>query len=277
VLFVGIQALSQSATNMDRERPLCRFFVMGTCKFGVNCSFSHDIPTGELAEARKKVPCVYFHRNKECRYGSRCVFSHDKLDSGVDNSKNDSIKTENDSIKTENDSIKTEKVVVSSASVTTCSYVEEENTCGICLDNIVQAGKRFGILSKCDHRFCIECLRKWRREHDTGKAMTNACPTCRVKSSVVIPTKKFIVGHEKEMVIEGYKKKMGSMPCRNFDGSIGSCPFGRNCFYAHFSWDGKDLKPNDEPRSRKKQKTVHPSNDLIGVLRVLMAENDVVW
>lgn len=267
--------MSESNANTDHERPLCRFFVMGTCKFGANCSFSHDIPLGELAEARKKIPCA-FHQRERCRFGSQCVFSHDKIDGRVDSSKKDSINHSKEEEK-EKDSTNPCKKEVSSASAATCSYVKnEENNCGICMDNIVHTGKRFGLLSNCDHRYCIDCLRKWRRSSHknqiVGVAVTQTCPTCRVKSNLVMPTKKFSVGSEKEIIIENYKRKMESMPCRNFDGSIGSCPFGRNCFYAHFSWDGTDLKPNDECKSRKKQKRSHPSTDLQQVFQILMAD-----
>ena len=41
-----------------------------------------------------------------------------------------------------------------------------DKQCGICLDIVVdkkcQQEARFGILSGCNHIFCLECIRKWR-------------------------------------------------------------------------------------------------------------------
>ena len=38
--------------------------------------------------------------------------------------------------------------------------------CGICMEEVINknpvAERRFGILSNCNHCFCLECIRKWR-------------------------------------------------------------------------------------------------------------------
>mmetsp|Transcript_30392 Transcript_30392/g.36116 ORF Transcript_30392/g.36116 Transcript_30392/m.36116 type:complete len:268 (+) Transcript_30392:100-903(+) len=254
-----------SATTTERKRPLCRFFVMGTCKFGSNCSFSHTLPPEGLTKGRKQIPCKWFHQKKSCRFGSRCHFSHD----------GDSLETTND------DSSITCHEAGSSTNETTSIKIEHEDfNCGICLDNIVQSGKRFGLLSKCNHCFCIDCLRKWRGSSAKGNqppTVTQSCPSCRTKSNMVIPSKKFVVGVEKEIVLQGYKNKMEAMPCRYFDGSIGSCPFGKSCFYAHLNWDGENLKPNDKRRPpRRKVNGPSPSDDLMEIFQVLMADQAIL-
>eukprot|EP00555_Chaetoceros_dichaeta_P005043 CAMPEP_0198264398 /NCGR_PEP_ID=MMETSP1447-20131203/15661_1 /TAXON_ID=420782 /ORGANISM="Chaetoceros dichaeta, Strain CCMP1751" /LENGTH=103 /DNA_ID=CAMNT_0043953327 /DNA_START=590 /DNA_END=901 /DNA_ORIENTATION=- len=94
---------------------------------------------------------------------------------------------------------------------------------------------------------------------------------------MVIPSKKFVVGVEKEIVLQGYKNKMEAMPCRYFDGSIGSCPFGKSCFYAHLNWDGENLKPNDKRRPpRRKVNGPSPSDDLMEIFQVLMADQAIL-
>ena len=39
-------------------------------------------------------------------------------------------------------------------------------TCGICMDVVVEkqppSEARFGILSSCNHVYCLACIRKWR-------------------------------------------------------------------------------------------------------------------
>lgn len=41
-----------------------------------------------------------------------------------------------------------------------------DKVCGICMDTVVEkkpiTSSRFGILEKCNHIFCLDCIRKWR-------------------------------------------------------------------------------------------------------------------
>lgn len=42
----------------------------------------------------------------------------------------------------------------------------KDKVCGICMDTVVEkkpiTSSRFGILEKCSHIFCLDCIRKWR-------------------------------------------------------------------------------------------------------------------
>ena len=42
----------------------------------------------------------------------------------------------------------------------------KDKVCGICMDVVVEkkpvTSSRFGILEKCSHIFCLDCIRKWR-------------------------------------------------------------------------------------------------------------------
>ncbi len=107
--------------------------------------------------------------------------------------------------------------------------------CGICFENIVQSGRRFGMLSHCAHAYCLPCIRSWRGTGVDGKRDTvRACPLCREESHFVIPSDRMLTDPtRKERVIEQYKLKMGQISCKHF--TKGSCPFGTSCFYAHIN------------------------------------------
>ena len=52
--------------------------------------------------------------------------------------------------------------------------------------------------------------------------------------------------------MEEYKILRRDRPCKFFTGSIGSCPFGPDCWYAHLSPNGEELKLVDfqKPKGR---------------------------
>ena len=123
--------------------------------------------------------------------------------------------------------------------------------------------KKFGLLTGCTHVFCIDCIRHWRKEQKRVVSETpsymigedspspsdrvRACPTCRVVSDFVVPSDKFCVGQEKTDVIGAYQARLSVQKCKRFNGKFGSCPFGRDCFYAHRRY-GKDVKRKDKSR-----------------------------
>ncbi len=106
--------------------------------------------------------------------------------------------------------------------------------CGICLDNIT----KFGILTGCDHAFCLTCLGKWRRKGKAGHQIeltaVRGCPVCRKPSFFIIPSATFVTGKKKHKLIEAYKDNLAKIPCRNFKyNDPNSCPFGNSCFFLH--------------------------------------------
>ena len=34
--------------------------------------------------------------------------------------------------------------------------------CNICLEMVLEKDQIFGLLDKCDHHFCLDCIREWR-------------------------------------------------------------------------------------------------------------------
>lgn len=182
-------------------------------------------------EARKCIPCPYFLKG-ECRYGDTCQLRHDEADrNGADGSAMVGKGGNGNS----------------SSAMGTSGRATGELACGICLEDPVVSGRRFGLLGCCDHPFCLDCLRKWRGTKGVDADVSRSCPTCRKKSAYVVPSAKFCIGEEKDKVVAAYLDNVARKPCRKFDGIRGSCPFGRDCYFAHLNSDGEDIKADDVP------------------------------
>lgn len=236
--------------------PLCRYFLSrGSClrdpAVGGSCRFSHVLPDGKtLEEVRKETVCPFIGR---CRYGDRCMFSHDD---------DDSSKTHKDDTRKPAAEKKKEKKNEEEE-----EGQEGEPCCGVCLEvplvsNAPSEWARFALLPGCDHAFCVSCLKQWRaanksknsngtsgsnsyRPDDDNKALVKCCPTCRAPSRFCVPSDKFYTGKKKDRVIKAFVEKKAKKPCSQYHGP-GTCPFGSECFYAHFDSDGNDVKDQDE-------------------------------
>ncbi|CAI5467593.1 unnamed protein product [Closterium sp. Yama58-4] len=131
--------------------------------------------------------------------------------------------------------------------------LSSEIECSVCLERVLgkarPADRKFGILSHCDHPFCVACIRNWRAagQQESGESVpldldnaVRACPVCRVRSHFVTPSVVwFFSEEEKQAIIEGYKRKLKSTDCRYFNYGNGQCPFGTSCFYKHAYRDGR--------------------------------------
>ncbi|XP_043932348.1 probable E3 ubiquitin-protein ligase makorin-2 [Protopterus annectens] len=98
----------------------------------------------------------------------------------------------------------------------------QDKVCSICMEIIYEKAstseKRFGILSNCNHVFCLSCIRQWR---------------C---------TKQF----ENKIIKYVYVCKKA---CKYFEQGKGTCPFGGNCLYLHAYPDGTIAQP-EKPRKQ---------------------------
>jgi E3 ubiquitin-protein ligase makorin len=154
-------------------------------------------------------------------------------------------------------------------SIKDVDHDSNEMFCGICLEPLGQMRndqgeikhirKKFGLLSSCDHMFCIHCLRTWRHQQkknasnnassDRTSIRVRACPACRQASDFVVPSDRFCTGEEKRQVVSSYQARLSCTPCKRFNGKLGSCPFGRDCFYAHWNREtGHDMKSQDKTK-----------------------------
>ncbi|KAK3021148.1 hypothetical protein RJ639_047089 [Escallonia herrerae] len=116
----------------------------------------------------------------------------------------------------------------------------QEIECSVCLERVLSkpttAERKFGLLSECDHPFCVSCIRNWRSSSPTSGMDVNsalrACPICRKLSYFVIPSVIwYSTREEKQEIVDNYKAKLKSIDCKHFDFGNGTCPFGTSCFY----------------------------------------------
>jgi E3 ubiquitin-protein ligase makorin len=106
---------------------------------------------------------------------------------------------------------------------------------------------------------------EWRTEGSDEVSSRRVCPTCRKESDFVVPSHVHPTTEvEKGEILRNYKERLCMIPCRNFDGDLGSCPFGSDCFYAHFDDDGKDIKSQDQTMQQLYQERQRHRNDRRG-------------
>lgn len=139
----------------------------------------------------------------------------------------------------------------------------QEIECSVCLERVLSKTsafeRKFGLLSECDHPFCIACIKKWRSSSSSSGFEVNsaarACPICRKVSYYVIPS---LIWHsskeEKQEIINQYKAKLKSIDCRYFNFGNGSCRHGSSCFYKH------EVKPGSSRRNRSSNANYRHNN-----------------
>lgn len=136
----------------------------------------------------------------------------------------------------------------------------QEIECSVCLERVLSkptpAERKFGLLSECDHPFCISCIRNWRNSSTTSGLDVNnalrACPICRKLSYFVVPSVLwYTTKEEKQEIVDSYKAKLKSIDCKHFDFGNGNCPFGTSCFYKHTVRPGSYIWKNHRPPPRK--------------------------
>ncbi|KAL9424397.1 hypothetical protein AB3S75_036308 [Citrus x aurantiifolia] len=136
----------------------------------------------------------------------------------------------------------------------------QEIECSVCLDRVLSkptaAERKFGLLSECDHPFCISCIRNWRSSSPTSGMDVNtalrACPICRKLSYFVIPSVIwYYTPEEKQEIIDSYKSKLKSIDCKHFNFGNGNCPFGTSCFYKHMVKPGSYMWKYHRPPPRR--------------------------
>lgn len=138
--------------------------------------------------------------------------------------------------------------------------------CCICLERVLEkvgGDRKFGLLS-CDHAFCLTCIRNWRNNIGGGADIDSAlrtCPVCRVTTHYITPSLTWPeTQEEKEAIIAGYKAKLASIDCKNFNYGNGTCPFGISCMYKHAFPDGslEDTAPRRVAADEGEVKYVQP-------------------
>ncbi|OWM90330.1 hypothetical protein CDL15_Pgr014632 [Punica granatum] len=188
----------ESRKNVDpADRPLCSYAAVGNCPRGMTCPHIH----GDSCPICGKHCLHPFRPQEREEHMDTCQKRQKQLEA---------------------------------------LQLSQEIECSVCLEPILSkptaAERKFGILSECDHPFCITCIRNWRSSSPTPGMDVNsalrACPICRKLSYFIIPSVIwYTTKEEKQEIIESYKAKLKSIDCKHFDYGSGSCPFGTSCFY----------------------------------------------
>ncbi|OVA07008.1 zinc finger protein [Macleaya cordata] len=190
--------------NDPADRPICSFAAAGNCPRGERCPHIH----GNLCPTCEKY-CLHPYRSDEREEHIKTCERKQKHLEALKHS--------------------------------------QEIECSVCLDRVLSkptaAERKFGLLSECDHPFCISCIRNWRSNSPTSGMDVNtalrACPICRKLSYFVIPSVIwYSTQEEKQDIVCSYKARLSSIDCRYFDFGNGTCPFGSSCFYKHAYRDG---------------------------------------
>ncbi|XP_055999647.1 probable E3 ubiquitin-protein ligase makorin-1 [Ostrea edulis] len=142
----------------------------------------------------------------------------------------------------------------------------KDKACGICMEIVMEkqpsSEQRFGIMSDCNHTFCLSCIRKWRGAKQFERKIVRACPECRVNSNFVTPSKYWVESDEKNKLISGYKDALRNKTCKYFKNGSGDCPFNDKCFYLHAFPDGTIAEP--KPRVRRRRQNADGDIDVMG-------------
>jgi len=114
----------------------------------------------------------------------------------------------------------------------------------------------FGLLVSCDHIFCIDCVRSWRksrRSSPVSSEQTKTCPLCRKKVPYVVPSSRVPRdAQDKGSIIESYKTAVAKIPCKYFE-ETQTCPFGDLCLYQHANADGTRYIMGPPKRDRRRR------------------------
>jgi hypothetical protein len=220
------------------EVPLCVYHLRGTCRFATACKFRHDdgIKTDDAWDAEpsqlstKLVPCKYYSKGGHCNYGDYCMYSHEFITGvSLDASGGGDDKVSADPIP----------------------------LCGICMEPVIE---KFGLLSGCDHVFCVPCIQTWRNGaastlSSSEKNAKRQCPMCRTHSHYIITSHAYLKGEGRERFIADTLEKRKRTPCQQFQKNK-KCSFGTRCMYFHLeveeASDGKN-KGNEEKEKRAQQ------------------------
>lgn len=203
--FLREDDVGQSVITSPSELPICSFAAAGNCPRGENCPHIH----GDLCSSCGRHCLHPFRPEEREEHIMNCESKQKYLDA---------LKR------------------------------SQEIECSVCLERVLSkatiAERKFGVLSECDHPFCISCIRNWRSSNPTLGMDVNstlrACPICRKLSYFVVPSVIwYSSSDEKQEIVETYKAKLKSIDCKHFDFGDGNCPFGTSCFYKHAFRDGR--------------------------------------
>ncbi|KAI5858940.1 hypothetical protein BZA05DRAFT_330335 [Tricharina praecox] len=213
---------------------LCRFFQAGCCTRGEKCWYKHEL---EIPTASETVAV--------------------------------SSTTTTTTTPSSTTTITTTTTTTTTPNASATADPSEVETCSICFDK----PETYGLMTGCDHIFCLSCIRKWRCSSSTARngrhddpyaddphalaSTSKTCPLCRVRTRYIIPSVVFpTTTPQKKQIERVYRLRLSNIPCRYFVASLQPrappprnesglvpphgrlsnapwCPFGNECHYQH--------------------------------------------
>ncbi|KAM4654048.1 E3 ubiquitin-protein ligase makorin-2 isoform 3-T4 [Amazona ochrocephala] len=170
----GLEDPLAGGSCADAEQ-LCPYAAAGACHFGERCLYIH----GDVCEICGLQVLHPFNQEQRKAHEMMCMatFEHDM-----------------------------EKAFAFQAS--------QDKVCSICMEVVYEkpsaSERRFGILSNCNHTYCLSCIRQWRCAKQFENPIIKSCPECRVISEFVIPSTYWVEDQEKKNeLIEAFKQGVG--------------------------------------------------------------------
>lgn len=117
---------------------------------------------------------------------------------------------------------------------------------------------------------------EWRTQGTEEVTSRRVCPTCRRTSDYVVSSRVLPKSdEEKQELFKNFRDRLGRLPCKHWLATLGSCPFGRDCFYAHLDDDGKDVKGRDRTmqqlyEERQRQRDDRREEELEIIMELIM-------
>uniref|UniRef100_A0A2K6MLY5 RING-type E3 ubiquitin transferase n=1 Tax=Rhinopithecus bieti TaxID=61621 RepID=A0A2K6MLY5_RHIBE len=177
-------------TAVETKQQLCPYAAVGQCRYGENCVFLH----GDLCDMCRLQALHPMDAAQRSQHIQSCIEAHEKnmeFSFAVQRSK--------------------------------------DRVCGICMEVVYEKVNpnehRLGILSNCNHTFCLKRIRKWRSAKEFESRIVKSCPQCQIISNFVILSEYWVEEkEEKQKLIQKYKKAMSAKACRYFDEGCGKEP-----------------------------------------------------
>ncbi|XP_033879838.2 E3 ubiquitin-protein ligase makorin-2-like [Acipenser ruthenus] len=206
---------SAAGSSFADPQQLCPYAAAGQCHFGSSCAYLH----GEVCEICTLQVLHPFDLEQRKAHEKMCMVAFE---------------------------LDMEKAFAVQFS--------QNKVCTICMEVVYEKAspseRRFGILSNCNHTYCLPCIRQWRCAKQFENKIIKSCPECRVVSEFVIPSVYWVEDQEeKNRLIEEFKTGVSKKACKYFDQGRGTCPFGGKCFYMHAYPDGTRAEP-EKPRKQ---------------------------
>ncbi|CAL1297893.1 unnamed protein product [Larinioides sclopetarius] len=231
--------------NQDRVSKNCFYFEKkGTCYYGDKCWYNHSETYAHLEDELlcetilKPEPepdhtkMCYNFIFTECEFGDECAYVHGNICQFCDlpflhpfdeQQRKDHLKA-------------CEMFFLEDMDNAFKFMVSKDKMCVICLDYVWGPDKlftkqKFGIQEKCNHIFCLRCIRRWRNEKWKSK-QPQACPACRKVSRFVVPCARWFENEEeKKKWINDYEAVITRKPCKFY--AKGKCRKEQKCLYFH--------------------------------------------